>query len=104
MKNVSAANETRKPTTLSTTTAITSAAQVANARRDPDQSSISFALRLKLDATSPSESTTMAIPYQTGKNPGPGPSCPRYSQPEACAAMYAPSAPSASPDQKSALR
>src|SRR5262245_43642717 len=101
MKKVSTASETKKPTTSSSATQPAKAAQVAKARPAPAHSPLTESLLLTLEITSASDSAAMAMPYHSGKNPGPGPSSPRYSQPAACTMMYAPSPPSARPDQKS---
>jgi hypothetical protein len=80
MKKVSAASDTKKPTTLRAATQTANAAQVANARPAPAHSILSESLLLRLEITSASDSAAMAMPYHSGKNPGPGPSGPRYSQ------------------------
>ena len=101
MKNVSAPSDTKNPTTLSSPTQVANAAHAASAREAPAHSTLSESLVLRLEITSASDSAAMAIPYHSGKNPGPGPSLPRYSQRAECTMMYAPSPPSARPDQKS---
>src|SRR5687767_6674968 len=87
MKKLSAANETRKPTSLSAATDSASAAHALNARPAPDQLITSEPGFLILEKTRSNDNAAIAMPYQTGKNPGPGPSWPRYSQPQACAMM-----------------
>src|SRR5687767_280558 len=102
MKKVSSAKAGRKPISLTAAHIAANAAQVASARGASDQSSLVWVLNE--EKTSRRDKALIAMPYQSGKNPGPGPSGPRYSQREAVTMMYAPSPPSARPDQKSALR
>src|SRR5687767_15011991 len=101
MKKVSSAKAGRKPISLNAAHIAANAVQVASARGASDQSILAWVFREEI--TSRSDKALIAIPYQSGKKPGPGPSCPRYSQREAVTMMYAPSPPSARPDQKSAL-
>jgi hypothetical protein len=86
MKKVSAAKHTKKPSHLSATAAAANAPHAAKARGALDQSTgASFPETLAITRTS--ERPAIAIPYQSGKNPGPGPSGPRYSQRAASATM-----------------
>ena len=83
MKKARIANAIMNPSQFIRNAQIAKAAQVISARRMPTQSR--FALRRRLAslsslatvvAISTSDSTTIATPYQIGKNAGPGPSSP----------------------------
>src|SRR5688572_17492949 len=87
MKKVSAAKETRNPASLSAATDAASAAQALNARPAPDQLILSPSFSFRLEAMRKSDRAAIAMPYQSGKKPGPGPSAPRYSQRDAAKTM-----------------
>src|SRR5215470_14266816 len=105
MKKVRSAKLTAKPTSLH---AATDAAKASHAAADRPALRQSIppppGFRSALEATRARDSATIAMPYQSGKNPAPGPSGPRYSHCRASRTMYVPSAASASPDQRSAAR
>src|SRR5687767_13029403 len=87
IKKVSAAKETRNPASLSAATDAASAPQVLNARPAPDQSILSSSFPFRLETMRKSDRAAIAMPYQSGKKPGPGPSAPRYSQRDAAKMM-----------------
>src|SRR5258708_320162 len=103
IKEVSSAKLITKPSGLNNATDTARASQVENARTSLAQS---IALpradaRLKCETISSTASPSIAMPYQRGKKPAPGPSGPRYSHCRAWTMMYRPSAASATPDHRS---
>src|SRR3977135_4195858 len=103
MKEVSSAKLRTNPTGVKSDTEAARANQVENARPRRVQSTAfpRAEPRLRCETMSSAESPRIATPYQSGKNPAPGPSAPRYSHCRAWMTMYAPSAASATPDHRS---
>src|SRR5204862_280093 len=105
MNQVRSANEIAKPRIGINATLAVKATQQMRARDTSFQRTSACFVRFSTAlATSTSERTTIRAPYQTGKNPAPGPSSFMYTQPRACVTMYVPSDASARLDHIPPLR